>query len=170
MDAYLGIVSLRAVHQYADRPVSEESLRRILEAGRATGSSQNRQQWTFYVVRKRSTLDSLAELVFAPSNLKGCQAAIAIVIPGRGTFDAGRCFQNMVLAAWNEGIGSSPNSARDQGAAAGLLGLAEGESIASIISLGYPLRPSTPREDDVDGILARIKRRPLEELVVGVDQ
>jgi nitroreductase len=76
----------------------------------------------------------------------------------------------MVLAAWNEGIGSSPNSARDREAVGRLLDLTEEESVATIISLGYPQHPWRPRADDVDGILRRIKRKPLEELVVWLDR
>jgi nitroreductase len=140
-----------------------------LQAGRATGSSQNRQLWRFYVSRARSTLDALSETVYAPANLRGCQAAIAVTTTARSTFDAGRCAQNMALAAWSDGIGSSPNSARDVEGARRILGAGEDETIATILSLGYPARPWTPRADDIDGILQRIKRKPLEELTVWVD-
>lgn len=169
MDAYLAIVSLRVVREYADRPISDEALRRILEAGRATGSSQNRQLWHFYAVCSRSVLDALAEVAYAPDNLRGCQAAIAITTTAKSTYDAGKCSQNMALAAWTEGIGSAPNSARDMDAARRLLGAGPEETIATILSLGYPARPWTPRAEDVEGILERINRKPLDELVIWVE-
>ena len=75
----------------------------------------------------------------------------------------------MALAAWAEGIGSSPNSAREVDAAKGVLGAGEDETIVTILSLGYPARARRPREDDIEGILERINRKPLDELAVWVD-
>jgi len=157
------------VHEYADRPISDESLRRILEAGRATGSSQNRQEWTFYVVRSRERLGQLAATVYAPGNIEGCEAAVAIAATWRSTLDTGRCAQNMILAAWADGIGSAPNGVRDLENARRILGTPPEETLPIILSLGYPAHPHTPREDDVEGILRRIKRKPLDELVTWVD-
>jgi nitroreductase len=169
MDAYLAIVSLRAVHEYADRPIPDSALRRILEAGRATGSAQNRQPWRFYVVRSRELLDILAGVVYEPANLQGCQAAIALTTTSKSTFDAGRCAQNLALAAWADGIASSPNGVKDREAAHQVLVVREDETIATILSFGYPLRPRQPAADDVEGVLQRIKRKPLEELTTWVD-
>lgn len=168
IDTYLAIASLRVVREYSSQPIADESLRHVLEAGRVTGSSQNRQHWKFYVVRDRDRLIELADTVFEPDNLRRCRVAVALVSTGKGTFDIGRCAQNMVLAAWNEGIGSSPNGFRDMDAAVRLLGVPDGETLVNMLSLGYPAHPHQPRADDLTGILQRIKRKPLEELVVWV--
>ncbi|HEV3310955.1 MAG TPA: nitroreductase family protein [Chloroflexota bacterium] len=168
MDAYFAIASLRAVHEYSDEPLPDDALRRILEAGRAAGSSQNKQPWQFYVARDRTTLDRMAETVYAPENLHRCRAAVAIVLTGKGGFDAGRCGQNMMLAAWADGIGSSPNGVREPAELATILGLSDERSAVMVLSLGYPIKP--PRSaGDTEGVLKRIKRNPLDELVVWVD-
>lgn len=169
MDAYLAVISVRVVREYSDRPISKESVRRILEAGRATGSSQNRQAWKLYVIRERQRLANLAPMVYAPQNIATCRMGIAIASTAKSSFDGGRVAQNMVLAAWNEGIGSAPNSAREVVDAHRLLGIPEEETIVTILSFGYPARPWTPRERDAEGILRRINRKPLDELVVWVD-
>ena len=44
MDTFLAIISRREVRTYADRPVPTDVQRRILEAGRMSGSSTNKQQ------------------------------------------------------------------------------------------------------------------------------
>lgn len=168
MDTYLAIASLRVVREYAATPISADQLTRILQAGRVTGSSQNRQQWQFYVVQRREQLDQLAELVYAPANLRGCQAAIAVVATGKSMFDAGRCAQNMALAAWNDGVGSCPNSFRDAEAGKRFLGVPEEHAVITILSLGFPVHPYRPNPDDLAGILERINRKPLSELVVDV--
>ncbi|HXV97131.1 MAG TPA: nitroreductase family protein, partial [Anaerolineae bacterium] len=47
MDTFETIRTLLAIRNYQDKPVPEENVRRILEAGRLTGSSMNGQPWHF---------------------------------------------------------------------------------------------------------------------------
>jgi nitroreductase len=169
MDAYLAIASLRVVREYVDRPISKESMLRILEAGRATGSSRNAQPWRFFVVTERASLSRLAGALWSPPNVSSAQAAIALGNSGKGDFDVGRLAQNMMLAAWSEGIGSAPNGIKDADAVKSVIPVTDGETIRTILSFGYPLHPHLPRADDVDGILRRIQRKPLEDLAVWVD-
>ena len=51
MDAYTCIRTKRDSRQYQDRPVPDEVLHRILQAGRMAGSSKNTQPWAFVVLR-----------------------------------------------------------------------------------------------------------------------
>lgn len=169
MDAYLAIVSLRVERDYSDAPIPDAALNRVLQAGRATGSSRNRQNWLFYVVRGRDTLDGIAETVSSPDNIRGCRLAIAIVNTSKSAFDCGRVVQNMMLAAWVDGIGSCPNSSRNQDETKRILGISEDVSIATILSLGYPAQPTRPKDNDADAILSRIDRKPLEEIVRFID-
>jgi len=62
--------------------------------------------------------------VYAPANVLGAALVIAVAVRGRGPvpFDSGRAAQNMVLAAWNEGVVSCPRDARS-GAGGQALGL-----------------------------------------------
>jgi nitroreductase len=169
MDAFLNIISARVVRAYADVPIPDENLQRILQAGRVTGSSVNRQEWKFYVVRNPDRLADLADAVYAPDNIKGCNAAIGVTTTATNQFDAGRCVQNMILTAWADGIGSCPNGIRDAATANSLLRVPAAESVTTILSFGYPAQPIVPKADDVDGILRRVKRKSLEEVVVWVD-
>ena len=68
MDPYLAIASKRDERSYADAPVSSEIRQRILDAGRLTGSSKNRQRWEFVVVSGEAR-ERLAEAVYAPENV-----------------------------------------------------------------------------------------------------
>jgi len=63
VDTFLAIASKRDTRRYADRPVPEEVERRILEAGRITGSARNRQPWRFLVVESRERREQLAGAV-----------------------------------------------------------------------------------------------------------
>ena len=108
MDTFLAITSRREVRAYDGRPLPEDAVRRILEAGRLAGSSKNRQQRHFVVLRDH---EAAAQAVWNPENVRGAALVVAIVVSGKGplALDAGRAAQNMLLAAHNEGIGGCPN-------------------------------------------------------------
>ena len=163
MDAFLNIISKRDVRKYTDEPIPDDVLTRILQAGRATGSARNRQQWEMVVIRNPATLARLAEMVAAPDNIRGCAAAIAVVLKGQSAWDGGRMAQNLMLAAWSQGIGSCPNTPVNKDGCKAILGVAEDADVLTILSLGYPAEP-VPRASDPDAILARIDRKPLDEL------
>jgi nitroreductase len=166
VDAYLAIVSKREVRAYADRPLPDDALRRLLEAGRVAGSSRNRQARRFVVLR-HSALERAAHTVYAPDNLLGAALAVAILVRGKGPtgFDAGRAAQNMMLAAWSDGIGSCPNGVADAAALAGLLGHGEDEQVATVLSFGYPARPVDPGSRTPEQWIERADRLAFDEVV-----
>ena len=55
MDVFEVIRTLLAVRSYQDKPVPDAVARRIVEAGRLTGSGMNGQPWHFIVVRDSDT-------------------------------------------------------------------------------------------------------------------
>jgi nitroreductase len=167
VDAFLALVSRREVRRYAERPVSEDVERRILEAGRLSGSSQNRQPWRFVVLEQRSTVEQVADAVWAPDNVLGAALVVAVVVGGRGPvqFDAGRAAQNMLVAAWNDGVGGCPNGVRDSEALGAALDLAEDERYAIVLSFGYPARPVDPQARPPEEWIARADRRAFDEVV-----
>jgi nitroreductase len=160
VDTLLAIASKRDERRYAEQPIPAEVVERILDAGRLSGNSQNKQAWRFVVVEDEARRERLADAVYAPDNVRG--AALAIGITGR-VYDAGRCSQNMMLAAWNEGVASCPNGIRDAAAAAQVLDLEEGE-LAIVLSLGYPARPRDPEARTAEEWSERANRKPLDQL------
>jgi nitroreductase len=159
VDAYLAIASKRDERAYADTPVPLETRQRILDAGRLSGSSRNRQLWEFVVV-SGSAKERLADAVYAPENVRSAALVVAVVGEA-GAFDTGRCVQNMMLGAWGEGVVSCPNGIRDAEAAAEICG----GDVRAIVSLGYPARPREPASRDAADWSARANRKPLAELV-----
>ena len=159
MDPYLAIASKRDERAYAETPIADDVRQRILDAGRLSGSSKNRQRWEFVLVSGPAK-NRLAEVVYEPDNLRGAALVVAIVGEAGG-FDAGRCAQNMMLAAWGDGVVSCPNGVRDPDTAAEICG---GEARA-ILSFGYPARPRDPASRSAEEWSARANRKPLSELV-----
>ena len=166
MDTSLAVASKRDWRSYADRPVPEDVQRRILDAGRLSGSSQNKQPWLFVVVESVDAKGRLAELVYSPDNVRTCAFAVVIATDG-GKFpmDVGRALQNMVLVAWNEGVVSCPNGLRDAEAAGRALGLDEGWRPVNAPSFAYPSRLLDPESRTAEDWSAEANRRPLDEFV-----
>jgi len=167
VDTYLAIASRREGRRYAARALSEGVRQRILDAGRLAGSSQNRQPWRFYVLDDRVLLQQVAETVYAPANLLGATFVVVITVAGKGplSFDAGRSAQNMLLAAWNEGVAGSPNGTKDSERTSELLGLEEGEKPVIILSFGHPQRERDPESHSAEEWSRRANRKPLDQLV-----
>jgi nitroreductase len=157
VDTYLAIASRREVRDYTDEPIPDDVVRRILDAGRLAGSSRNSQKWEFVVVSDR---DALSETVFAPENVR--TAALAVAIAGEAfPFDVGRAAENMLLAAWNEGVGSCPNGIRDAEAAEQIVGA----PVRMILSFGYPARTRDVGSRSAEEWSTRAKRRPFDDVV-----
>jgi nitroreductase len=158
MDAYTCIVSKRDTRTYLDKPIEEEKLRKILQAGRMAGSSKNTQPVRLLLLRDRERLEEVAACANFAQHLPSAAAGIAICLPSTGSdFDAGRSAQNVMLAAWSLGITSCPCSMHNQECATQTLGLPEGWRVCVVLALGYP-------DPKVSMSLGR-KRVEMEELV-----
>ena len=165
MDAYQTILSVRSVRQFdLTQPIGDESLHRILQAGRMSGSSKDTQPWWFIVVTERDTLSALSKCGNFAQHLAGAALAIAIVFDPqfyRGEFDSGRCAQNMMLAAWADGIGSCIASMHREADTRAVLGVPDQYRLQHIISFGYP-QPVKQNQP----IVPQRKRKPLEKIVM----
>jgi nitroreductase len=167
LDTYLAVASKRDWRSYADRAVPEDVQRRILDAGRLSGSAGNKQPWTFAVVEDDEVKERLAQTVYEPANIRTSALAVAIATPGgKYPFDVGRAMQNMMLVAWNEGVASCPNGTPDPAATAAALGLEEGLLPVNVPSFGYPRRPRDPESKSAEEWIAEANRKSLDELVM----
>jgi nitroreductase len=168
VDTLTAIDTLRTVRRFSDRPVDEDALRRILDAGRRAGSSKNLQRWDFVVVRDRALLDELGAVGLRAGHLRRAAVAVALVTPDPRAddaplsvvFDLGRAAENMVLAAWALGIGSCPATVYEQDLARRLLGYPATHHCEYVLSFGYPADPADLERPNKAG-----GRRPLAGVV-----
>lgn len=146
MNTWQAINTVRVVREFDERPIAQEHLDRILNAGRRTGSSKNQQHWAFVVVTDRDRLRELGGVGRYAGHLAGATAAIALVTPNPANasvmWDLGRAAQNMILAAWEVGIGSVPATVYEHDLAARLLGLPADRRCDFLLSFGHPADPS----------------------------
>ena len=165
MDTYLAVASKRDWRSYADRPIPEDVVTRILDAGRLAGSGSNKQPWTF-VVEDAERKERLAESVYATENVRSAALVIAIVTSGGGrVLDVGRAMQNMMLVAWNDGVVSCPNGMPDRARTAQVLGLDGDLEPVIVLSFAYPRRPLDPEAKSAEEWSREANRKPLGELL-----
>lgn len=150
METWRAIDSIRVVREFSDRPLEQEVLDRIIDAGRRAGSSKNLQRWGFILVRDKDRLVRLAKAGPFAAHVAGAAAAIALVTPDPRvpdqplsvTWDLGRAAQNMVLAAWDMGIGSVPATVYEHDFVHEQLHIPPDHHCEYILSFGYPADPS----------------------------
>ena len=157
MEVFDAIRTALAVRGYADKPVPEAAVRRILEAGRLTGSSMNLQPWHFIVVENRETLRQMGALARSGPYISGAPLAIVVAIEDSrfAQSDASRAIQSMILTAWSEGIGSNWVGFMGMTEVKTLLGIPDTLEILAILPFGYPAQAKG---------LGRKKRKALAEV------
>jgi nitroreductase len=166
METWDAIRSRRKILEYADRPIEDEKLEQILEAGRRAPSSRNSQRWDFVVVKDKERLSELTKVWQGAAHLADAPVALGIVAPevsdirevGSVNFDLGQAVMSMMIAAADLGIGTRHASVHDYDLGAEILGLPEGKRLTWLFGLGYPGdRPIKP--------IVNPTRRPLDEVV-----
>jgi len=165
---WAAIATRRAIRAFADRPLEAAHLDRILDAGRRSGSSKNQQRWAFIVCRERERLQALSTVGPWAGHLAGAAVGIALVTPDPHRpdaplsilFDLGQAAENMMLAAWELGIGSVPATVYEHDTAREILGYPDDWRCEYLLSFGYPADPADlTRRPKAGG------RAPLDELV-----
>lgn len=165
MNVSEAIRTKRAIRKFQDKPIPEEVILDILNAGRRSQSSKNEQAWQFIVIRDKSTLKKLSECGPWAGHIANAAAAVAILTPDptakfQTMFDAGQAAAFMQLAAWEVGIGSVPASIYEPEKAREILGFPSEWHLRIALSFGYPLD-----EEKLSAPPKKGGRRPLDEFV-----
>ncbi len=157
-ERYDSILRLRALRSYRDEPIPEETLEKILEAARWTGSAKNRQNWSFIVMRDPEQKARLAECGDFTTPMRNAPVAIALVQEPDGyEFDTGRVAQNIMLAADALGVATCPVTLHRDADAAVVLGLPPATRCRYAIAMGLPA--------EGEGAANWGGRKPLDTLV-----
>ncbi len=164
MNVFEAIRTRRSIRSYRNKPVEEEKLQQILEAGRLAPSSANRQEWRFVVVRDAETR---MRLMSAAKNQPFVgQAPVVVACCARTdrhvmtcgelcySIDVAIAVDHMTLAAWELGLGTCWIGAFSADQVREILGIPGDVPVVELLTLGYP--ESVPPPTD---------RLPLETIV-----
>ncbi len=151
MDTYQAICTRRTIRLYQQKEISSEILERILNAGRVAPSGANRQPLEFILVKddenRAKLFEQLAWAAYVqprrnPPQDKRPIAYIIVLIKSKlqvsGVADAAAAIENMILTAWNEGIGSCWIGSVNRENVRKLFNIPDEYQINDVLALGYP--------------------------------
>jgi nitroreductase len=134
----------RAVRKFQDKPLPDDVVHAILNAGRRSQSSKNTQAWRFIAIRDREALKALSECGEWAGHIAGAALCVAILTPEptekfQTMFDAGQAAAFMQLAALELGVGSCPASLYEFDKTREILGFPAEWHLRIALSFGYAL-------------------------------
>ncbi|MBG0859497.1 MAG: nitroreductase family protein [Bacteroidales bacterium] len=168
------IRSRQSDRRYESKPVDEEKLTRIVEAGRMAPSACNAQPWKFIVVTSKDLIRRIADAASVKSismNTFVDQVPVIIVIVRENAnfssrvggsvktkdyslIDIGIASENICLQAKAEGLGSCMIGWFDERMVQKALNIPRNKRVVLFITLGYSLSEPRPK-----------KRKPMELVV-----
>jgi nitroreductase len=147
MESLLKIISLQSIRSFKSKKIDENILQKILEAGRHAPSVHNIQPWHFIVV-----LDNEIKNELSKGQARFIEEAAFIVVGCGDPYESPRwheievaiAMQNMVLAAWIQGIGSCWVDLGNEENIRRILEIPDKLKIVSLVAFGYPDKIQKP--------------------------
>lgn len=150
------IRSRRVTRAFDERPVTDESLLQVLEAGRWATSGGNRRIHRFLVVRDPGTLARLRAVtpgmfstppvvvVICTDATRAAEELVQLEHDPTTMIDVGTAAMNMMVAAHALGLGTCPVTSFSHGAVGVVLGLPPTVEPELFLLLGHRLGPPRP--------------------------
>ncbi len=171
--------SRHSIRSFLPDPIPEEILSEILEAGRCAPSAQNKQPWRFLVIQGEEKIKALSTHcgLIGLSNFFIRSAPLVIVACAETKknlrinqqdyylVDTAIAFQQMILAAWEHGIGSCWMAAFSEKVMHKWLQLPKSWKIVALSPFGYPTPQKSVHAKLVSSFARSDNRLPIEEIV-----
>ncbi|MFX1525071.1 MAG: nitroreductase family protein [Promethearchaeota archaeon] len=132
----------RSIREFQDKPIPENEIEMILEAGRWAPSASNRQPWEFIVIRNKEILKNVAKATGYGWFI--AEASFAIAIVGKPyishnwyVVDTSLVSMNMMLMAWSLGIGTCWIGSMRKEKVKEILGLGRNDYLLTVLPFGY---------------------------------
>ena len=146
MDILNLLKSRRSIRVYQDRPIPNDLLLQILEAGRWAPTGANLQPWHFIVVTDPETRRRIGEVTrFLFIKSSHVEKAPVVIVLGfntqkgkYGRYDVTLAGGNMMTMATNLGLGTCWIGAFDESKVKEILEIPENIEVIGLITLGYP--------------------------------
>ena len=186
MSLYDLVISRRTIRQFKPDPIPEELLQKIVNGARLAPSGANLQPLEFIVVNREDMRKRLfsclrwAAYIAPEGNPKPGNEPVAYVvilvnkeIRKKGyEYDAGAAVENMILVAWEQGIGTCWLALVEREKVREILEIPESYRIDSVLALGYPaeepvveeMKESVKYWKDKAGSL-HVPKRKLENII-----
>lgn len=190
MTVYEVIMKRRTIRKYKQTKIEGEVLKRIINSARVCASAANMQPLKYIVVSS----DEMCKEIFpclkwaayfkdgSGKPKEGEEPAAYVIILGdkniKTSFDtdAGAAITNMMLTAYEEGLGSCWFASVDRENVRNILSIDENLDVLYVLSLGYPSEESNEcemKDNDVkyfrndDGSIS-VPKRSMDEVLIDI--
>lgn len=142
----------RSIRSYTDESVSDDDIKKILEAGRWCQSASNVQPWRFIVVKNSETIKKLSKCATYGKFVRAANVVIAIVAdnvnaPKWYIHDTSMASHQMCLMISALGLGTCWIGSMQRKKAAKILDVdPKKEYITTILPIGHPLSHPNPTQ------------------------
>ncbi len=159
MKSIENMLSRKSIRKYKKESISEDVLKNILEAGRRSPSATNIQPWHFVVIREQKAKEACSLRGFnrftgdADFIVVGLYKPSEVIMEPFSLMDVTIALQNMVTAAWLQGVGSCWIGAWNDGKLRDTLNLPADSKIVGLVTFGIP-----------DEAPAQRPKKPLNEI------
>jgi nitroreductase len=165
MDVFEAILARKSVRAYDSKPVPNDVLMKVLEAGRLAPSASNRQPWFFMAVTDPEKRKALTGGPYAKFLKESPVVIVGIGDPQTSAewhvVDVTIALTQMVLAATNEGLGTCWIGSFYEDKVKEALGIPGRLKVVAMLAVGYPRE----KMDLGAKILRMRNRKPMEEIL-----
>jgi nitroreductase len=152
MSLYDVMVSRRSIRQFKPESVPRKILEKLINAARLAPSAANLQPLEYVIVDQTELCQKIfpclkwAGYIVPEGNPKPGQEPTAYIVilantdikSKRYEWDSGAAIENIILAAWEKGVGSCWLISVDKDRVRKILGIPAECEIDSVLALGYP--------------------------------
>ncbi len=152
MTLYEVLLTRRSIRQFKYQPIPREILEKLVNAARLAPSAANIQPLEFVVVDEEKVRGKIfnclrwAAYIAPQGNPRPGHEPMAYIIILVNTrikekgyeYDAGAAIENMILTAWDQGIGSCWLLSVERDKIQDVLEIPKTHKIDSVLALGYP--------------------------------
>jgi len=186
MNVYETILTRRTIRKFKQEQVSEEILKKLVDAARVAPQGANLQPLKYAVVNDKTLLEAIFPTTAWAGYIKPAgdpdenerpMAYIVVLVDTEVKkadydVDAGAAVQNILLTAIEEGLGSCWLGAINRNKIAEILNIPQKYLIHTMVALGYPAEvPVMEDEDgsikyykDDEGVL-HVPKRKLQDII-----
>jgi nitroreductase len=160
MDVFEAIKGRRSIRAYKSSKISEEGIRKLIDAARFAPSAGNAQPCEFIIVTRPEIKRRLAEAALAQSSIEEAPVLIVVCaneerssqrygVRGKTLYclqDTAAAVQNILLTAYSLGLGTCWVGAFNEEDAKEILYIPSGIRPVALVPVGYPAESPRPRD------------------------
>ncbi len=158
MNVYEAATTRRSIRRFLDKPVPDAALEKCVDAARLAPSGRNDQVCEYIAINDSAVLPGVYEHIGGSIKLppekggprpENTPRAYIIVLINKDWeqdinrrrvthYDVGLAAANIILVAWEQGIGACPILMYDEASLKPILDIPDSRDIALVIAMGYP--------------------------------